>query len=178
MTNNIILCFDGDSAGEEATTSAIEVLKEIDINPKIIRLEENLDPDEYILKYGESKFKSKLENPESSISFLMKIHRTNKNLTDLNDISKYIDESLKELSNTNDEIVIELTIKKLSKEFDIEYNTLKNKYDNLLKETVKNKPKKISEIKIKPKYDTYDSASRNLIYYMINRIYGYYIKST
>ena len=165
MTNNIILCFDGDSAGEEATTSAIEVLKEIDINPKIIRLEENLDPDEYILKYGESKFKSKLENPESSISFLMKIHRTNKNLTDLNDISKYIDESLKELSNTNDEIVIELTIKKLSKEFDIEYNTLKNKYDNLVKN--KNKNKKSIEIKEKIKYDKYESTSRNLIYYMV-----------
>ena len=167
MTDNIILCFDGDAAGEEATTSAIEVLKEIDITPKVIRLEENLDPDEYILKYGAKSFKAKLENPESSIEFLMKLHRTNKNLKDLNDISKYVDESLKELINTNDTILIELTLKKMSTEFDIEYNTLKNKYDNLLKETVKNKPKKISEIKIKPKYDTYDSASRNLIYYMI-----------
>ena len=57
IPDNVILCFDGDSAGEEATTSAIEVLKEIGINPKVIRLEENLDPDEYILKYGESRFK-------------------------------------------------------------------------------------------------------------------------
>ena len=65
MTDNIILCFDGDSAGEEATTSAIEVLKELDITPKIIRLEENLDPDEYILKYGMFIFPlyQKNENP-------------------------------------------------------------------------------------------------------------------
>ena len=167
MTDNIILCFDGDSAGEEATTSAIEVLKEIDITPKIIRLEENLDPDEYILKYGESSFKAKLENPENSIEFLMKLHRTNKNLKDLNDISKYIDESLKELINTNDTILVELTLKKMATEFNIEYKTLKNKYDNLLEETEKNKYKKTPEIKIKPKYDKYNSASRNLIYYMI-----------
>ena len=51
-TNNIILCFDGDNAGDEATDKAIQVLKEIDVTPRIIRLEENLDPDEYILKYG------------------------------------------------------------------------------------------------------------------------------
>jgi len=33
--------------------------------------------------------------------------------------------------------------------------------------TLKNKSKKTQEIKIKPKYDKYGSASRNLIYYMI-----------
>ena len=166
MTDNIILCFDGDDAGEDATTSAIEVLKEINITPKVIRLEENLDPDEYILKYGESKFKAKLENPESSIEYLMKLHRANKNLTDLNDISKYIDESLKELINTNDNILVELTLKKMSTEFNIEYNTLKNKYEHLVNDKNKIKPKKTQEIKIKPKYDIYNEASRNLIYYM------------
>ena len=167
MSDNIILCFDGDSAGEEATISAIEVLKEIDVTPKVIRLEEDLDPDEYILKYGESGFKTKIENPESSVEFLMKLHRANKNLKDINDISKYIDESLKELINSNDNILVELTIKKISTEFNIEYDTLKNKYDSLMKEKEKNKPKKVSELKIKPKYDKYNQASRNLIYYML-----------
>lgn len=167
MSDNIILCFDGDSAGEEATISAIEVLKEIDVTPKVIRLEEDLDPDEYILKYGESGFKTKIENPESSVEFLMKLHRANKNLKDINDISKYIDESLKELINSNDDILVELTIKKMSTEFNIEYDTLKNKYDSLMKEKEKNKPKKVSELKIKPKYDKYNQASRNLIYYML-----------
>ena len=45
MSDNIILCFDGDAAGEEATIHAINVLKEIDVTPKVIRLEDNLDPD-------------------------------------------------------------------------------------------------------------------------------------
>ena len=168
MTDNIILCFDGDSAGEEATVSAIKVLKEIDITPKIVRLEENLDPDEYTIKYGEEKFKEKLNNPDSSIDFLMKLHRTNKNFTDINDISKYIEESLKELIDTNDDILVELTLKKMSKEFNIDYETIKNRYDNLIKEKNNNKYKKIEQIKLKlkPKYDIYNEASRNLIYYM------------
>ena len=167
MTDNIILCFDGDSAGEEATTSAIEVLKEIGINPKVIRLEENLDPDEYILKYGESSFKAKLDNPESSIEFLMRLHKSNKNLKDLNDISKYIDESLRELINTDDTVLVELTLKKMSTEFNIDYDTIKHKYENLLQIKNREKPKKIEQVKIKPRYDRYGSASRNLLYYMI-----------
>ena len=167
MTNNIILCFDGDQAGEEATISAIEVLKEINITPKVIRLEENLDPDEYIIKYGKLSFESKIKNTENSIEFLMKLHRNNKNLKDLNDISKYIDESLKELTTTDDNILIELTLKKMSTEFQLEYNTLKDKFENLLKEN--KKIKNVNELPIKNKiiYNKYDEASRNLIYYML-----------
>ena len=167
MTDNIILCFDGDDAGKDATESAINVLKEINITPKVIRLEENLDPDEYILKYGEERFKNKLENPESAIEFLMKLHKSNKNLKDINDISKYVDEALKEIINTDDTILVELTLKKMSAEFDIQYDTLKNKYDNLIKEKNKIQIKKPEEIRIKQKYNKYDSASRSLIYYMI-----------
>ena len=167
MTDNIILCFDGDGAGEEATENAIKILKEININPKIIRLEENLDPDEYILKYGESAFKAKLDNPENVIDFLMKLHRTNKNFNDLNDISKYVDESIKELLNINDDVLVELTLKKMSIEFNIDYNTVKNKYDNLVKERKQNIVKKVNEVKIKQKNDIYSDAARNLIYYMI-----------
>ena len=172
MTDNIILCFDGDKAGEEATTSAIDVLREINITPKVIRLEENLDPDEYVLKYGEERFKSKLANPENAIEFLMKLHKTNKNLTDINDISKYIDESLKELINTDDTILVELTLKKMEAEFNIEYDTLKNKYANLIKEKNNIKINKTPEISVKQKYNKYESASRYLIYYMVrdNRI--------
>lgn len=167
MTDNIILCFDGDQAGEEATTGAIEVLKEINVTPKVIRLEENLDPDEYILKYGESAFKEKLDVPESSIEFLMKLHKNNKNLKDLNDISKYIDESLKELINTNDTILVELTLRKMSTEFNIDYNIIKDKYNNLIKTPKQSKTKKQEQIKIKINHDKYGNASRYLLYYMI-----------
>jgi len=165
MTNNIILCFDGDRAGEEATIDAIKIFKEIDVTPKIIRLEENLDPDEYILKYGEKEFKNKLENPENSIEFMMSIHKNNKNLQDIEDISKYIDESIKEMVTIEDTVLIELTLRKISTEFKIDYNIIKEKYETLKKNNVK-KETKIEKIKKRVKYNQYEQASRNLLYYM------------
>lgn len=166
MTDNIILCFDGDKAGEEATISAIDVLKEINITPKIVRLEENLDPDEYILKYGESKFRNKIENPDSTIDFIMKLHKSNKNLQDINDISKYIDESINELLYNNDSVLIELTLKKMSLEFNIDYDTLKTKYDIALNKKNKQPVNDKTKIIIKKTYNKYDKASRYLLYYM------------
>ena len=167
MADNIILCFDGDKAGEEATTNAINILKEFDIVPKVVRLEENLDPDEYILKYGAQKFMSKINNPESAIEFMMNQHKTNKDLTNIEDITKYINESLKDLSQIDDIVLVELTLKKMAAEYKIGYETLKDKYNELKN---KNDTKKIvvkEQQEKKVKYDKYELASRNLIFYMM-----------
>ena len=166
MADNIILCFDGDKAGEEATVSAINILKEIDVTPKVVRLEEDLDPDEYILKYGANKFISKIDNPESTIEFLMEQHKINKNLTDIEDITKYINESLNDLIQVEDIVLVDLTLKKMSDEYKVEYDILKNKYQELKNKIKPKENKEIKEVK-KIKYNQYELASRSLIFYML-----------
>ena len=162
-SNNIILMFDGDNAGLEATKSAIEVLKEEGITPKVVRLPDDLDPDEYILKYGKDSFTNLLSNPISSIDFLMQIHKSDKNMSDVMDITKYINESLKDLASCEDEILISVTLKKMETEFNIDYKTL---YDKLL--SLKNKREKAPiVVEKKVKLNKYDIATSNLIYYML-----------
>lgn len=164
MATNIILCFDGDKAGEEATTKAIKILEEIEVVPKVVRLEDNLDPDEYILNRGKDNFLAKINNPISVIEFKMNLYKENKNFTDVEEISKYINEALKELSKLDDELLKELTIKKLEKEYGVSYETLKNKLQSF--EVIK--PKDLPKAVIKPKsYGKYETAQRNLLYYMI-----------
>ncbi len=163
--NNIILCFDGDKAGEEATTKAINIFKEIDVVPKVVRLEEELDPDEYVLKYGADKFKSKINNPESSIEFLMEQHKNSKNLTDIEDITKYINESLNDLLSIDDPVLIDLTINKLATEYKVDIDVLKSKYEKLKKFQ---KPKKEELItKQTKRISQQEVASRNLLFYML-----------
>lgn len=167
MTDNIILCFDGDKAGEDATVSSLKMLEDNGITPRIIRLPEDLDPDEYILKYGSDSFKYQIENTITPIEFKMQILKSNKNLTDLTDISKYIDEAISELVKVEDPILVELTLKKLSTNYNINYDTLKNKYNNYLqnkKEVVKYR----ELVKKKEKLSQVEIAEYHLIYYMLN----------
>ena len=167
MTDNIILCFDGDKAGEDATVSSLKMLEDNGITPRIIRLPEDLDPDEYILKYGSDSFKYQIENTITPIEFKMQILKGNKNLNDLTDISKYIDEAISELVKVEDSILVELTLKKLSTNYNINYDTLKNKYNNYLqnkKEVVKYK----ELVKKKEKLSQIEIAEYHLIYYMLN----------
>ena len=96
LSKNVILMFDGDGAGEKATESASKELIAIGVTPKVVRLEENLDPDEYILKYGQNKIIGKLENPISITEFKLSYYKKGKNLGVLEEQADYINEVIKE----------------------------------------------------------------------------------
>lgn len=163
MTNNVILCFDGDSAGEKATISAIEILEDTGVNIKVVRLPNGMDPDEYIIKEGKDSFLYQIKSAINLIDYKMEVLKKNKDLTNIKDISSYVNSVIKELSNEKDNIIIELNLKKLSDSFNIDYKTLKDKFDNLSK-----KDKIVTkEIKPKKNYNKYDMAENNLIYYML-----------
>ena len=167
ITNNIVLCFDGDEAGKNATIKAIPLLEEENVNIKIIRLEEK-DPDEFIIKRGKEAFIEKVNNPLNVIDFKMQILKENKNLNNTKDVSQYLDELIKELIKEKDEITVELTLKQLEKKFNISYETLKERLNKYQKINKKNEQAKKTSIKpiVKKKPDKYGQATNNLLYYM------------
>ena len=78
LARNVILMFDGDGAGAKATEACINLLLEYNITPSVVRLPENLDPDEFILKYGKDSMISKLENPINIMDFKLSYLKNNK----------------------------------------------------------------------------------------------------
>lgn len=168
MTNNVILCFDGDSAGEKATISAIELLEDTGIDIKIVRLPNDMDPDEYIIKEGKDSFLYQISNATNLIDYKMELLKKNKDFGNIKDISSYVNSVLKELVYEKDDIVVELNLKKLATSFDIDYDNLVNKYEKLKNDN--NNNNKDSYVKVnKPKkvYNRYGQAECYLIYYML-----------
>jgi DNA primase len=167
LSNNVILCFDGDSAGGKATLACGNELLKLDINPKVIRLKDYLDPDEYIIKYGKDSFNLEIENAMSFIDFKLKFMKDGINVKDNDELSKYINNAIIELATVNDEIKRELVINKLSEEFGVSIDILKSKLNKYLKDKV---VKPIIKLKDKPINNTtskYQKAERRLLYYML-----------
>lgn len=162
MTNNVILCFDGDFAGEKATVSAIEILEDTGINIKIVRLPNGMDPDEYIVKEGKDSFLYQIKSAISLIDYKMELLKNNKDFTNVKDISSYINSAISALINEKDDIVVELNLKKLATNFNVDYDTILSKYNDIKKKNVVVK----RDIKVKKVYDKYRQAENNLIYYM------------
>ena len=163
LSNNVILCFDGDEAGLKATKSAIVELEKLGITPKIVRLENNSDPDDYIIKNGKETFLSKIDNPMNIMEFKESLLKRQYNLNNTEELANYINTMISEIDNIEDEILKSVSINKLSKETGVDVDLIKSKLTK--KEITKEidiKPKK--EIK---KLNKYIKSERNLIYYML-----------
>ena len=163
LSNNIVLCFDGDSAGEKATNAAIEQLSTLALEPKIVRLEESLDPDEYILKYGKERFKDKIENALNIMQYKEIIIKKDMDLSKTEDLALYTNKMIKEINNINDDVLREISINKLASETNLEVKFIKSKLD-------KKKEIKIPIKKNIIKYSKYEKSEQALIYYMLKSI--------
>jgi len=68
----VVINYDGDAAGKLATSRAIPLLFESDIEVSVLILPENLDPDGYLKKYGPEKYRLMIEkNRTPLINFLI-----------------------------------------------------------------------------------------------------------
>ena len=162
MAKEVILLFDGDAAGAKATMSCALELEKIGVIPKVVRLEENLDPDEYILKYGQDKFLKKLESPINIMDFKLDYLRKKRNLDDSNETAQYVNDVLEQLNNINDDVLREITLNRLSKDSNLDIDFLRNKLS--LKEKPKIEEKKEEKKQLLTKYE---KAEIYLVNYMM-----------
>lgn len=165
LSKNIVLCFDGDKAGEKATISALDALEKIGITPKIIRLEDDLDPDDYIIKKGSDAYLTHLNNPMSSVVFKINIDKSKTNFNDYNEISAYLKNVSKELEKIDDKVVYELTVNKLSKETGVSCDTINDMVKSMPKNEIKIITKRTSLEK-----DKYQKAEEYLVHYMLRNV--------
>lgn len=56
-TKKVIVCYDSDDAGQNATQKAIRLLGEVGVELRILKLSGAKDPDEYIKKFGAESFR-------------------------------------------------------------------------------------------------------------------------
>ena len=168
LSNNIILCLDGDSPGVNAMLSIGEGLLDKGIEVKVVVLPDDNDPDSFILKYGKDRFIGLIDNAINYSDFKIQQLRGSVDFRSDEEKANYINSVLREMVKVNDTIRVEIVLKKLAKEFDLGYNTLEKRLNDLMvfkevKDTKVNIPvnKKIQKTK-------YDKAVEQVLYFMLN----------
>ena len=161
ISTNVILCFDGDAAGLKATKLAITELQKMGVNPKIVRLPDNLDPDEYIKKYGKDKFTEQLNKAYNVMEFKELLLKSDINLNSSEDMAKYIKLMIEEINKIDDDILRELTINKLCDETKISREVILDKLKQK-EEKVEVKPKKE-----KKNNNKYEKSVECLMFHML-----------
>lgn len=173
LTKNIILCFDGDSAGIHAMKRSAEMFAKYNIIPKAIVLPNNMDPDEYLKAYGvEQLNKYYLENEKLVYDWLFALALKNFIRGDLESTENFKKEVFSFISFSKQNTIIEHYLKRLSEEIDTSFDALKSDFGNpsfVTYEVVEPIQKKETKIinkpfKIKRKvYFAYDKIILHLI---------------
>ena len=176
LSNNIILCFDGDNPGIKATIASGELFASEGLEVKVISLPGDDDPDTYILKNGKTAFESLINNAIYYSDFKIRNLSRNRNFASSEDKANYIHEVLKETSKIEDNIRVEIILKDLAKKFEIGYNTLEKSFQELVnaknaENSKKNEKQLITTSRTShlKKNDKYQKASLSVIYYMLNK---------
>ncbi len=163
LNAKIILMMDNDEAGEKTAISSGEELIKNNLVVEIIKLSGEKDPDDYIIKNGADKFKELLKSPISFFEYKLQYLKSNKDLNKSKDLANYINSVISELNKSDDEILKEVTINKISKEYNIDKEVLTKK---LIVPDKKIIPKKINK-KIIPRLNKYQKISEAILYMMM-----------
>ena len=166
LSKNVILCLDGDEPGRNAALKNGEILNDAGFNVSVVTLPNDDDPDTFILKNGKDRFLGLLESSVNFNDYKIESLKKNVDFNSEESLANYINSVLEETSKIDDEIRVEIILKKLAKDYNIGYNTLEKRF----KQLKKNKPLTQIEVKKEKKRvrkNKYILAVEQLIYYML-----------
>ena len=68
-TKQVVITYDGDEAGQNATRRAIDLLEKTGVQVKVLRMQGAKDPDEFLKKFGPDRFRLLLEQSENHVLY-------------------------------------------------------------------------------------------------------------
>ena len=161
----VTLLMDNDDAGEKSTIAAGEELLKHNLTTLVVRISGEKDPDDYIIKNGKDKFKEVIKNSIPFFDFKLLYFKKNKDLNKSKDLANYINIVINELNEVTDDILREVTINNLNKEFGVDKDVLYSKL--VKKEPIIAKPKIIKKT---PKLNKNKKLSEAVLYMMMKDI--------
>ncbi|MDO5715391.1 MAG: DNA primase [Tissierellia bacterium] len=150
----VLICYDGDSAGIRATDRAIDILLSVGISPGIVQLDENLDPDDYIEKYGIMNFEIKCNEAIFYLDFKIDQVKKNFDLQSPQGLGNFTMEAAKIFARIKNPIEQDIYIDRFSRKYNVSISAIKN-YINYLGRTNRKKAQR------KPKSKTSDRVVKD-----------------
>ena len=118
-TEQVILGFDADGAGQTAVARSMEILQKMGCDMRVLQIEGAKDPDEFVLKFGEGRFKLAMDNAISLVEFKVKNLSKNINLENASDKIKFLNEIAKILAKVDNTMEREIYIDKIASNYQI-----------------------------------------------------------
>ena len=113
-TDQVVLIYDGDAAGQNATQRAIPILEKAGLKVKVLQMQGAKDPDEFLKKYGADRFKLLLEGSANRIEYQLNAIRKKYDLALDDQKVQYVHESAELIASLDSPIKREIYGKRVA----------------------------------------------------------------
>ena len=162
-TEQIVLIYDGDEAGQRATRRAIPILEKAGIQVKVLQIRDAKDPDEFLKKFGADKFKVLLEESSNRVEYQMSAISRKYDLREDDQRVKYVQEAADLISTLGSPVQREVYGHRAADWAKISYDAMKMEIDKAYKRRISREKKKQEKIDLAPA-QALRPKSRNIRY--------------
>ena len=149
-TEQVVLIYDGDEAGQRAAQRAIPMLEKAGLQVKVLQLKDAKDPDEYLKRFGADKFKNLLNASSNRVEYQLNAIRKKYDLREDEQRVKFIAEAADFISSLSNAVQREIYGTRIAEAAGISFDAMKIEVNKAYKRRIGREKKKQERIDLSP----------------------------
>ena len=149
-TDQIVLIYDGDKAGQNATQRAIPILEKAGLQVKVLQITDAKDPDEFLHKFGADRFKLLLEGSANRVEYQLNAIALKYDLREDDQKVKFLQESADLIATLGSAVQREVYGGRVAEKAKISPEAMKLEIDRAWKRRANKEKKKQEQIDLSP----------------------------
>ncbi len=149
-TEQVVLTYDSDEAGQRAAKRAIPMLEKVGIQVKVLKMRDAKDPDEFLHKFGPDAFKVLLEESSNRVEYQLNAIRSRYNLGVDEEKIQYVHEAAELICTLDSSVKREVYGTRVAESAGISPDTMKLEVSKAFKRRMAREKKKQEKIDLAP----------------------------
>ena len=149
-TEQVVLIYDGDTAGQNATKRAIPILEKAGLQVKVLQMRDAKDPDEFLKKFGADRFKLLLEESSNRVEYQLNAIYRKYDLRDDDQKVKYLQESAELICTLGSSVQREVYAGRVAETAKISLEAMTMEVKRAFKRRIAREKKKQEKIDLSP----------------------------
>ncbi|MBR4017601.1 MAG: DNA primase [Oscillospiraceae bacterium] len=146
----VILLYDSDKAGQNATARAIPILEKAGLRVKVLHVQDAKDPDEFLKKFGADKFRLLLDESANRVEYQLNVIRRKYDLGIDDQKIRYVQESAELISTLDSSVKREVYSGRVAEAAGISLDAMKLEVNKAFKRRIAREKKKQEKIDLEP----------------------------
>ena len=149
-TEQVVLTYDSDEAGQKAAQRAIPMLEKVGIQVKVLKMVDAKDPDEFLKKFGADRFKLLLEGSANRVEYQLNAIRSKYDLRLDDQKISYVHEAAELLCTLDSSIKREVYSGRVAESAGISMEAMKLEVNKAFKRRIAREKKRQEKIDLAP----------------------------